>query len=278
VPQTLLGTTTPTVSMPAQTAPGGSGSLAGSTALAEAAQTEATAPNLPPSVQAAHELHVPPFGTFTPEKSKYYPGQLIDPISGTHYDSETGLPMKALERTNGNATSRPQDVVLHWDDSPTVDASRVGQFAVVFAGILAVAGIAAYAFSERYVIPLLLAQFFGALLMPIMKVAPWADEDSDDVWVCLLLTLAGGPLAALVVYGVISLLRQNANPGILGCLTIALLARLTVDVAAGGFSLAGLNPFSQVGHFDLRLLLINWSGLTALAGWYAASVFHKLDE
>lgn len=278
VPQTLLGTTTPTISMTAPTAPGGSGSLSGSTALAEAVRPEAPAPSLPPSVQAAHELHVPAFGTFTPEKSKYYSGQLIDPVSGTHYDSETGLPMKALERTNGNAAHKTQDVVLHWDDSPTVEASRVSQFAIVFAGILSLAGIAAYAFSERYVLPLLLAQFFGALLMPIMKVAPWADEDSDDVWVFLLLTLAGGPLVALVVYGVISLLRQNANPGIVGCLAIALLARLTVDIAAGGFSLAGLNPFAQVGHFEPRLLLINWSGLTALAGWYAASVFHKLDE
>lgn len=230
-------------------------------------------------MQAAAELKVPPFGMFPTTQSKYYPGQLVDSVSGTHYDSDSGLPTQAQRpHTNGATAARKPEVVLHWETPATTNSRLVMRFLGVFGPLLAVAGLVAYAFSPYYVVPLLLAQFVGALLLPVMGVVPWADEDADDVFLFLLLTLAGGPLVALVVYGVIGALRQNANPGIVGCLGIALLTRLVMDSVAGGFSWEALNPFAQVGHFDWRLLLLNWSGLAALAGWYAASVFHKLDE
>jgi hypothetical protein len=283
LPATLLGTTTPTVSMPAQPGHGGSGGLSGSTALADAVspgQAEQAPPGgLSAAYQAAEELHVPPFGMFPSEKSKYYPGQMVDPVSGTHYDSENGMPTHV--HTNGNGRSRPQDIVLHWDDAAAparANRDLVIRFLAAFGGILVVAGLVAHLLPEIYAIPLVLAQFLGALLLPVMRVVPWADEDADDVFLFLLLTLAGGPLVALVVYGVISALRQNTNPAILGCLSIALVARLVIGSAAGGFAWGALNPFAQVGKFDWHLLLVNWSGLAALAGWYAASVFHKLDE
>ncbi len=224
-------------------------------------------------------MHVPPYGLFPTTQSKYYPGQMVEPVSGTHYDSETGLPTHVQPHPNGATSAQHQQVVLHWDNAPaTTDANRVLRFVGVFAAILALAGLVAYAFSSIYVVPLVIAMFLGGLLMPVMRVVPWADEDADDAFLFLLLTLVGGPLVALVVYGVIALMRQNANPAILGGLTVALAARVVVDVCAGVFALGHLNPFAQVGHFDWRMLLINWAGLMTMAGWYAASVFHKLDE
>ncbi|HZO89704.1 MAG TPA: hypothetical protein VFB38_15350 [Chthonomonadaceae bacterium] len=284
VPAALIGgATTPTVRMPAGQ-PGVAQTAAATAPAASLPQTK-SAPVLlgdvedspPPSpVQAAAELHVPPFGTFQPVKSKYYTGQVIDPISGTHYDAETGLPTNV----NGShpASKNGQDIVLHWDDSPAMDAMQLMRYAGVFALILAVAGFMAHALPNLYVVPLLASQFLGGLLLPLMKVVPWAEDDSDHIFLFFLLTLALGPMVALIAYGVISLLRQDASPGMVGCLSVAFLAQVAVGMAAGDFSWSRLTPFSQMGHFEVGTLFLNWSGLLALAGWYTASIFRRPDE
>ncbi|HEV2471868.1 MAG TPA: hypothetical protein VGS41_04340, partial [Chthonomonadales bacterium] len=78
------------------------------------AATGAAAPLAPPDAQEhapvlspqsraqeatdmAGDLHVPALGTFTAAKSRYYPGQVVDPVSGTHYDSDSGRPTSASD-------------------------------------------------------------------------------------------------------------------------------------------------------------------------------------
>lgn len=238
----------------------------------------------------ADESNVPALGTFTPAKSKYYVGQVVDPVSGTHYDAGTGQaisgPMGGATRHLGDGaspTATQTDLLeeMGVERSPLIG---LGWYAVALGVVLFFAGLFSFVFTAHYVLPLLAAQFVGAMLMPVMRVVPWADEDADDAVLFVLLTLACGPVVGLIIYGVICMLRQDTNPAILGCFIVATLARLVVEAAVGvtgegaRFALTQLTPFAQVNHFDIRMLLINWSGLVALAGWYTASIFHKLDE
>ena len=71
------------------------------------------------------------------------------------------------------------------------------------------------------------------MLMPVMRVVPWQDEDSDDVLIYLLLTLIFGPAISLVVYGVLAAMRQSFNPAVFGMLGVTLLARVVTALAAG---------------------------------------------
>lgn len=233
------------------------------------------------------EVNVPSLGTFTPAQSKYYVGQLVDPISGAHYDSETGQPTAAPMGTAvaGDGMPLSADESIEIIEETESGLPALMRYLGAFAVILGVTALFAFAYPTSYVMPMLTAEFFAAMLLPILRVAPWADEDSGDVVLFILLTLACGPVVALVIYGVLSLLRQDTNPGILGCLAVALVVRVTVDLARWAsdptvvtLSPAQYAPFAEVGHFDLRAILINWSGMVALAGWYMASIFHRLDE
>ena len=170
------------------------------------------------------------------------------------------------------------------DDGPTPMA-LLTRYLGVFAGILLATGILSFILKRFYIAPMLIAMFVSALLLPIMRVTPWADEGSDDLVWFALLTLLFGPVVALIIYGVMALARQDFNPSILGCLTVAALVRVVAELASGGVALGHLiqatSPFSSLGHIDARLvemLLLNWAGFVALAGWYAASSFHKEDE
>jgi len=233
---------------------------------------------------------VPALGTFTPAKSKYYVGQVVDPVSGTHYNADTGRPISgpmssaAHHLGDGNTPGMAQTIPIEEIVEERSPMIGLGKYTIALAGILCVTALFSFVFTTHYVLPLLAAQFFGAMLLPVMRVVPWADEDADDAVLFVLLTLACGPIVGLIFYGVISLLRQDANPAIMGCFIVAALARLVVEAAVGvtpegaGFAITQLVPFAQVQHFDIRLLLINWSPLVALAGWYTASIFHKLDE
>ena len=170
------------------------------------------------------------------------------------------------------------------DDGPTPMA-LLTRYLGVFALILLATGLLAFVAKRFYIVPMLIAMFVSALLLPILRVTPWADEGSDDLIWFVLLTLLFGPVVALIIYGVMAAARQDFNPSILGCLAVAALARVTAELASGGVAIGHLiqatSPFGSLGHIDARLvemLLLNWAGFAALAGWYAASSFHKEDE
>ena len=188
--------------------------------------------------------------------------------------------------TMPDAAQRKAAVDADLMDSGPSPMSLLLRYLGVFALILVVMGILSLIAKSLYVVPMVIAMFAGALLLPVMRVTPWADEDSDDLVWFVLLTLLFGPLVALVIYGTVAAIRQEFNASILGCLAVAALARIVGEVATGGTPIirqlfAVTSPFTTFRHIDARLvevLLLDWAGFVALAGWYAASAFHKEDE
>ncbi len=170
------------------------------------------------------------------------------------------------------------------DGGPT-PMELLTRYAGVFALILVGVGLLSFAVKSFYIVPMVIAMFAGGMLLPIMHVTPWADEDSDDLVWFVLLTLLFGPVVSLIIFGLVALVRQEFNPSILGCFIVAGLARVVGELASGGVGIHHLisatSPFGSLGHIDAHLvemLLLNWAGFAALAGWYAAGSFHKEDE
>ena len=244
------------------------------------------------AAQISAEMHVPAMGTFTPARSKYYPGTVVDPTSGTHYDAESGKPVatpvaKPASSRTTKKTPDP-DVEIVWDKPPTTMSSVVVRYLAAYVGLLIVGGLTAYFLPGYYAVPLVLIQFLGGLLLPIMGVAPWQRDDSDDVPGLILLILVFGPVIGLIIYGVMGLLRRDANPAVVGCLIVSTLAFLTIKLPLDHNLITHVQTLlqvtppwlqQQVGQpFEIKTLFVNWSALLAMAGWYTANVFHKLDE
>lgn len=162
----------------------------------------------------------------------------------------------------------------------------LGRYLGVFVVIMLITGALAHFLPRFYWLPMIVAMFVAAMLLPIMRVTPWVEEDAEDVVLFIGLTLVFGPLIALIIYGVIAAVRQSFNASVLGGLAVAALLRIVAEVSAGHVSGIGplfamTSPFAGLQHVDsgiFKQLLLNWSGFAALAGWYAASSFHKEDE
>ncbi len=162
----------------------------------------------------------------------------------------------------------------------------LGRYLGVFTVIVIATGLLAHLQPRFYLVPMLIAMFVSAMLLPIMRVTPWVEEDGEDVALFIGLTLLFGPLVAFIIYGVIAVVRQSFNASVMGGLAVVALLRIVAEVSAGNVgSISQLftmtSPFASLQHVDsgiLKLLFRNWSGLAALAGWYAASSFHKEDE
>ncbi|MDW8208146.1 MAG: hypothetical protein RMJ43_09935 [Chloroherpetonaceae bacterium] len=235
---------------------------------------------LPPVAPGSTGPRVPELGTFTPAKSKYYPGQVVDPVSGTHYDAETGQVTSAPAATGeaAGATRTGKDIEIVWDEPQPTMWHLVARYAGVFAILLALGVLAVTQNPGSFPIALLLTNFIAGMLLPVMRVVPWQDEDSDDVFLMLVLTVAFGPVVSLIFYSVLTALRQDGNPAIVGVLAVSMLTRVGLGLAAGNIqSWWHLMPFPAQG-FTVGMMLINWAGLIALAGWYFGNVFHKFDE
>jgi hypothetical protein len=223
-------------------------------------------------------------GTFRPAKSKYYAGQVLDPASGTHYDSDTGRPTAAPPRPpEAKLVQKLPDEEVE-AEGPSVWVS-VGKFALVYAVLLAFGLVLAHqagpgpragTLGPGALIALCGVQFLAGLLMPVMRAVPWQDEDSDDVLTFIILTFVFGPIISIVIYCIVALMRQDANPAVAGLMLVAAVTRFGVEIAAG--TLTGMRVMPWLGSFSIPILLINWTGLLGLIGWYMANLFHKLDE
>lgn len=244
-----------------------------------AGQAAPTAP--PPPTEA----NVPQLGTFQPAKSKYYPDQVIDPVSGTHYDAATGTPTATpltSEQIRERQKAQKQAAILaEYAENQSSLMATIARYLAVFVGLLALTGLVAHFMPKLPIVPLLIGQFVAALLLPVMRAVPWADEDSDDLWFLIGFILIGGfamtcgPVLALIFYAVLTLIRQDGNPAVFGCLIVAACMRLMVESATGHLGLELFRPFVWKG---LGPLFVNWSALITVVGWYAAGIFHKLDE
>ncbi|HLH79796.1 MAG TPA: hypothetical protein VKV29_05875 [Chthonomonas sp.] len=156
------------------------------------------------------------------------------------------------------------------------------RYAAVLALLLAFAGLFPLYQKNLFWAPMLLTQFLGGLLLPVMRVVPWFDEDPDDLPLAIGLIFFFGPLIGLVIYSIISLLRHNTNPGLVGCLIVGSLSLLVVQPAwLGHLDVQWLAPFAGVQTNPLLLiahLAMGWSPIVVIVGWIFAGVFHKLYE
>jgi hypothetical protein len=245
------------------------------------AETPGLAEGVAAPVQpTAADLNVPQIGTFRAAKSKYYDGQVIDPASGTHYDADSGAPTAApLSGSRRLAPNAPK--VVEEDEEEETEgpplATLVLRWVAAFAALLAIMAGVAHQFPHLSVGAMCVTVFLAAVLMPVMRAAPWQDDDSDDVVVFIILTVMFGPLISILFYIVLCAIRQDFAPAIAGLFLIAAAARLVDEAATGSLMTMRLLPW-QTGHFDFRNIAIYWAGLIGLVGWYSANVFHKLDE
>ena len=227
---------------------------------------------------------VPAMGSFTPANSKYYTGQVVDPMSGTHYDSVSGQATSATV-----SQQRPDDIVLQWDD-PVSTPRLIGRFALAFVGILiAMAGLV-HMVPNYAAIPLVIAMFAAGILLPVMRAVPFHSDDTDDLVWLVLLTLLFGPAIGLLIYGIKAFLLRDMNIAVLGLLTVSFLGYVVFQFAApftpvtpdaneGFFNLLKLAPpWSQVTRYGYTALLYNWGGMVAMVGWMIGNLFHKLHE
>ena len=227
-----------------------------------------SAPNK--SATSPADLNVPQLGTFEADKSKYYPGQVIDPVSGTHYDSETGKPNPAPT----NKKRPEEEVVLNWDDPKGVGG--LPAFGVAMLILIAVMW-AAIAVTKSVIAPVLIANAIAGVLIPVMRIGPWQDDDGDDAVIFTILTLVFGAVPTLILYLAWSGIRSGGNASILGCAIVASIMRIVSDLATAGFSTASLLPPWRSG-FTLGMIIASWSGIAALIGWIGANALHKADE
>jgi hypothetical protein len=206
----------------------------------------------------------PQMGSFQAAKSKYYSDQVVDPVSGAHYDSESGQ--------TTDAPAVPRETV------DTNDFTQLGIYAVVFivllVGVYVIGGLVGRASIGGYFAVLAIASLIAGVLLPILRVAPWPKDDSEDVgWAMGLIPLFG-PFAGTMGYGVLGVVRQDVNPAIVGVFVTSLLIRIVLDLATG-HSFSKMVPFSEMTGIVLGAQVMPF---VTLIGWYASEIFHKPDE
>jgi hypothetical protein len=206
---------------------------------------------------------VPPeMGTFQAVKSKYYGNQVMDPVSGAHYDADslktTDEPVVPIEKEDVN------------------ELRQLGIYAGILLLIVAVAAGVGSAMPGAYLPTLGVATFIAGVLLPVLRVAPFGSDDSSDLAIALALILILGPFAGAIFYGVICFMRQDFNPAIIGVFVSYLLIRIGLDVATG-HSVAEL--FSKMlPDMNFANFAARWMPLAGIVGWYVGDVFKKPDE
>lgn len=215
---------------------------------------------------------VPVMGTFQAQKSKYYADQVVDPISGKHYDADTG-------ETTDTPVQMAEDVLQN-------DRAEQLKHTGVYAGALAMAimlcAALAHWIPDWYLALIAALNVAAGMAMPPLGVVDYGEDDSSDVALAISLILILGPIVGGMAYGVIAIMRMDANPAIVGIFISYLLIRFPLQLAAGtgiGESLQSLVPFAPPpdGNWGTHLAL-QWLPFATMAGWYMAAVFHKPDE
>lgn len=221
---------------------------------------------------AAARQGVPVLGTFQAQKSKYYADQVVDPVSGRHYDADSG-------ETTDTPVTMVEDLVL--DER----RDRIRQSSIYLAGLavaILICVAAARVLPDWYLALIAALNIAAGMAMPPLRVVDYGEDDSSDVQWAIPLILVLGPIVGGMAYGVIAIMRQDANPAIVGIFITYLLIRFPLQWAASvsvGDSLQSLVPFSPPpdGKWGVHLAL-QWLPFATMAGWYMAAVFHKTDE
>jgi len=215
---------------------------------------------------------VPAIGTFQPQKSKYYPDQVVDPVSGRHYDADTG-------ETTDTPVEMREDVLI---DERAALLRQTGIYLAGLIGAIFICSLITRVLPDWYLAFIAGLNVAAGMAMPPLGVVPYGEDDSSDVPLAIPLILVLGPIVGGMAYGVIAIMRQDANPAVVGIFVSYLLIRFPLQLAAGtsiGQALQSLVPFSPPpdGNWGTHLAL-QWLPFATMAGWYGAAIFHKPDE
>lgn len=187
--------------------------------------------------------------------------------------------MNSHNANEGTTALKPErELIVHYIDEDEENTSLLLRYGVAFLGILLITYYIVGLAPPIYWLALMLCNVSSGMLLPVLKVAPWQDEDSDDIGWLFLGTLIGGPVVAFIIYGILSLMRREFNAGVLGCLGVSVLSRLTVEIAAGSPTLNSIFVPWGVGHLNFTTFAVGWAGLVTMLGWIVANIFHQLDE
>jgi hypothetical protein len=211
-------------------------------------------------------------GTFQAQKSKYYADQVVDTVSGRHYDAETG-------QTTDTEIQLKEDIAV--DDR----AEQLRQTGLYLAGLagLVVAGVAlTRVLPSWYLLFLAVSNVVAGMAMPVLRVVPFGEDDSSDVPWAIALILVLGPIVGGMAYGVLAVMRQDANPAVVGIIVTYLVLRFPLQFAAGtgvAEALQSLMPVTPPANGEWGAhLALQWLPFVTMIGWYMAAMFHKPDE
>lgn len=208
----------------------------------------------------------PQIGTFEAGKSKYYPDKVYDPVSQAHYDADTGVAEPDLP---------PAKVIVEEAN----DLRQLAKYAIAFGVLLFAVDLLGNMMPQAYLVTLGIATFLAGVLLPVLRVAPFMADDSTDLPIALGLMLIFGPFVGAMFYGVLWIIRGEANPAIVGVFLSYLLVRLTLDMATGKNV---IDLFSKMlPDLDVARwadFVARWMPLVGVLGWLCADPFKKPDE
>lgn len=192
------------------------------------------------------------------------------------------------QRVSSAYSSTSKEVDLSLLPPPASRLPVIGRFVSFFLPVLLIQAALTYFLPKFYVIPWLGALVIGALLLPVLRVTPFPDEDPDDMAMFVILTLLFGPIAGLTIFAVIGALRQSINPALVGCFIVAICSlfvnAITLHSGNLGHTILYTMPFTPftaktvIGWPVIKVLLLDWMSLITLVGWYMSTSFRKLDE
>lgn len=233
---------------------------------------QATAPKPTPATPAPRPAPAPAgngapaLGTFQAQKSKYYADKVMDTVSGTHYDADTGQATDAsVVMVEDLARDERQEQIKS-------TANYLGSLAL----LATLASVAVHFVPSWYLGLMAVSNFFACMLMTVMRVVPFSDDDSSDMPLALALFLLAGPFVGFIAYIILGIMKQDANPAIVGIFITYLSIRIPLDLVYGA-SLSKLFtlPFADITPVGLATM---WMTFAGLLGWLCANIFHKTDE
>ncbi len=191
------------------------------------------------------------------------------PASAETKSSAPSAPTQPSKESNSRAFILQEETVLYRKYLLTRSIQYLGCLVVIV--ILSL--LVLRQLPSTYLFVMGAANFASCILMPLIGVAPFGEDDSEDIALGLGLFLIMGPLAGGIIYSVIGMIKQSVNPAIIGVLLTYLIIRLNLDVFLHR-SLEFMLPWQGgIAEYAPQALV-----LAGIAGWYAAGVFHKHDE
>ncbi len=161
----------------------------------------------------------PTLGTFQAQKSKYYADKVMDTVSGTHYDADTGQAVDAnVQMVEDLARDERQEQIKS-------TANYLGSLAL----LATLASVAVHFVPSWYLGLMAVSNFAACMLMTVMRVVPFSDDDSSDMPLALALFLLAGPFVGFIAYIILGIMKQDANPAIVGIFITYLCIRIPLD-------------------------------------------------